>query len=75
MCLEWQLERLPASLNRRWRRRRGPTGEVERPGMVRHVESMAAPPELPGDTALLFRRSTEGRACRMRAVLGRARLS
>ena len=39
--------------------------------MARHVESMAAPPDLPDDTALLFRRSAEGRACRMRAVLGR----
>ena len=71
MCLEWQLERSAASLNRRWKRRRGPTGEVERPDMARHVESMAAPPDLPDDTALLFRRSSEGRACRMRAVLGR----
>ena len=71
MCLEWQLERSPASLNRRWKRRRRPTGEVERPDMARHVESMAAPPDLPGDTALLSRRSAEGRACRMRAVLGR----
>ena len=71
MCLEWQLERPAASLNRRWKRRRGPTGEVERPDMARHVEVMAAPPDLPDDTALLFRRSSEGRACRMRAVLGR----
>ena len=39
--------------------------------MARHVECMAAPPDLPDDTALLFRRSAEGRACRMRAVLGR----
>ena len=71
MCLEWQLERSAASLNRGWKRRRGPTGEVERPDMARHVESMAAPPDLPDDTALLFRRDAEGRACRMRAVLGR----
>ena len=71
MRLEWQLERSAAALNRRWKRRRGPTGEVERPDMARHVECMAAPPELPDDTALLFRRSAEGRACRMRAVLGR----
>ena len=72
MCLEWrQLERSAASLNRRWKRRRGPTGEVERPDMARHVESTTAPPDLPDDTALLFCRSAEGRACRMRAVLGR----
>ena len=71
MCLEWQLERSAAALNRRWKRRRGSTGEVERPDMARHVECMAAPPDLPDDTALLFRRSAEGRACRMRAVLGR----
>ena len=43
VCLEWQLERSAASLNRSWKRRRGPTGEVERPDMARHVESMAAP--------------------------------
>ena len=71
MCLEWQLERSAAALNRRWKRRCGPTGEVERPDMARHVESMAALPDLPDDTALLFRRDAEGRACRMRAVLGR----
>ena len=71
MCLESQLERSAASLNRRWKRRRGPTGEVERPDMARHVESIAVPPDPPDDTALLFRRSDEGRACRMRAVLGR----
>ena len=71
MCLEWQLERSAASLNHRWKRRGGPTGEVERPDVARHVESMAAPPDLPDDTALLFRRSAEGRARRMRAVLGR----
>ena len=47
MCLERQLARSAASLNRRWKRRRGPTGEVERPDMARHVESMAAPPDLP----------------------------
>ena len=39
--------------------------------MARHIESMAAPPDLPDDTSLLFRRSAEGRDCRMRAVLGR----
>ena len=71
MCLEWQLGRSAASLNRRWKRRRGPTGEVERPDMARHIETIAAPTDLPDDTALLFRRSAEGRACRMRAVLGR----
>ena len=71
MCLEWQLERSAASLNRRWKRRRGPTGEVERPDMARHIESMAAPPDLPDGTVLLFRRGAEGRACRMREVLGR----
>ena len=39
--------------------------------MARHIKSIAAPPDLPpDDTALLFRRSAEGRACRMRAVLG-----
>ena len=65
MCLEWQLERY-----RRWKRRRGPAGETERPEMARHIESTAAPTNLPDDTALLFRRSAEGRACRMRAVLG-----
>ena len=70
MCLEWQLERSAASPNRRWKRRRGPTGGTERPEMARHIESMAAPPDLPDDTALLFRHSAEGRACRMRAVLG-----
>ena len=70
MCLEWQLERSAAALNRRWKRRRGPTGETERPEMARHIESIAAPPDLPDDTALLFRRSAEGRAWRMRAVLG-----
>ena len=70
MCLEWQLERSAASLNRRWKRRRGPTGETERPEMVRHIESIAASPDLPDNTALLFRRNAEGRACRMRAVLG-----
>ena len=69
MCLEWQLERSAASLNRRWQRRHGPTGEVERPDMARHIESMAAPPDLPDDTALLFHRGAERRACRMRAVL------
>ena len=69
MCLEWQLERSAASLNRRWKRRRGPTGEVERPDMARHIESIAAPPDLPDDTALLFHRGAERRACRMRAVL------
>ena len=38
--------------------------------MARHIESMAVPPDLSDSTALLFRRSAEGRACRMRAVLG-----
>ena len=71
MCLEWQLGRSAAALNRRWKRRRGPTGDVERPRMARYIENMATPPDLPGDTALLFRRDAEGRACRMRAVLGR----
>ena len=71
MCLEWQLKRSAASLNRRRKRRRGQTGEVARPDMARHIESIVAPPDLPDDTALLFRRSAEGRACRMRAVLGR----
>ena len=71
MCLEWQLERSAASLSRRWKRRRWPMGEIERPDMARHTKSIAAPPDLPDDTALLFRRSAEGRACRMRAVLGR----
>ena len=70
MCLEWQLERSAAALNGRWKRRRGPTGETERPEMARHIESIATPPDLPDDTALLFRRNGEGRACRRRAVLG-----
>ena len=47
-----------------------PTGETEWPDMARHIESIAAPPDLPDGTALLFRCSAEGRACRMRAVLG-----
>ena len=38
--------------------------------MVRHIESIATLPDLPDDTALLFQRSSEGRACRRRAVLG-----
>ena len=38
--------------------------------MARNIESIAAPPDLPDCTALLFRRSAEGRACCMRAVLG-----
>ena len=70
MCLEWQLERSAAALNSRWKRRRGPTGETERPEMARHIESIATLPDLPDDTALLFQRSSEGRACRRRAVLG-----
>ena len=70
MCLEWQLERSAEALNSRWKRRRGPTGETERPEMDRHNESIATPTDLPEDTALLFRRSGEGRAYRKRAVLG-----
>ena len=71
MCLEWQLERSAVALNGRRKRRRGPTGEMERPEMARHIESIATcPPGLPGDTALLFRRDGDGRACRRRGVLG-----
>ena len=70
MCLEWQLECSATALNSRWKRRRGPTGETERSEMARHIESIATPPGLLDDTALLFRRSCEGRACRMQAVLG-----
>ena len=70
MCLEWKLERSAAPLNSQWKRRRGPTGKIERPGMARHIESIATPPDLLDDTTLLFRRSVESRACRMRAVLG-----
>ena len=38
--------------------------------MARHIESIATPPDLSDDTALLFRRDGEGRACRRRAVPG-----
>ena len=37
--------------------------------MARHIESIATPPDLPVDTAVLFRRDGDGRACRRRAVL------
>ena len=38
--------------------------------MARHIERIATPPNLPDDTALLFRRDGEGRACCRREVLG-----
>ena len=70
MCLEWQLERSATAMNGRWKRRRGLTGETERSEMARHIEGIVTPPDLPDDTALLFRWNGEGRACRRRAVLG-----
>ena len=70
MCLAWQLERSAAALNGRWKWRRDLTGETERPEMARPIESIATPPDLSDETALLFRRNGEGRACRRRAVLG-----
>ena len=70
MCLEWQLGRSASALNGRWRRRRGPTGESERPEMARHIESITTPPDLPDDTALIFRWDGDGCVCRRWAVLG-----
>ena len=45
-------------------------GQTERPEIAHHIENIAVPPELPADTALIFRREGNGRACRRRAVLG-----